>query len=276
MRSPHSFEIEFLIRRCKDDKTSGFIYVRITIDKERAELSLKERIPVADWDSKKKQVRGNSMQVKALNQHMDDVRFKIKLKYRMLLDKEAVITAETVKQAYLGVHALPKGHKLIELLNYFKKIWETKLKPGGFKNYKTTIDQLEKFVKQYNAEGDVLLSQITMEFAVDFEFYIRSHPIRPNDPCDGNGLAKHIQRFKRILNWAKELKWIAANPIDDYSYTMKKPKRKKVTMEELVLLEKCVLVDPILNYVKDLFLYACYSGLAFIDCMALSITHFEL
>ncbi|GAB3366667.1 hypothetical protein GCM10027566_38550 [Arachidicoccus ginsenosidivorans] len=140
MRSPHSFEIEFLIRRCKDDKTSGFIYVRITIDKERAELSLKERIPVADWDSKKKQVRGNSMQVKALNQHMDDVRFKIKLKYRMLLDKEAVITAETVKQAYLGVHALPKGHKLIELLNYFKKIWETKLKPGGFKNYKTTID----------------------------------------------------------------------------------------------------------------------------------------
>lgn len=56
---------------------------------------------------------------------------------------------------------------------------------------------------------------------------------------------------------------------------MKKPKRKKVQMEELVLLEQQAFMDPTLNYVKDLFLYACYSGLAFVDCMALSIDHFE-
>ena len=31
MRSTHSFETEFLIRRCKEDKTTAFIYLRITV-----------------------------------------------------------------------------------------------------------------------------------------------------------------------------------------------------------------------------------------------------
>jgi hypothetical protein len=109
MRSTHSFETEFLIRRCKEDKTTAFIYLRITIDEERAELSLKEQIKVADWDSRTKQVRGNSVQVKALNQYMEDVKFKVKLKHRMLLDKEALITAETVKLAIWACILFKKG-----------------------------------------------------------------------------------------------------------------------------------------------------------------------
>lgn len=43
---------------------------------------------------------------------MEDVKFKVKLKYRMLLDKEALSTAETVKLAYLGVYTVPKGHSI--------------------------------------------------------------------------------------------------------------------------------------------------------------------
>lgn len=275
MRSTHSFLIDFILRRWKEDKTKAFIYARISIDGDRAEISLKEIIDVSDWDPKRQMVQGTGIQVKELNKYIDDVRFKIKLKYRMLLDKEALITAETVKLAYLGVHTIQKGHTLLELLDYYKKIWEHKLKNGGFKNYKTTVDYVKRFIKQYATSGDMYLSQISMELAVDFEFFIRANPVRPNDPCDGNGLAKHIQRFKRILNWAVELKWMEVNPVDKFSSTMKKPKRKKVTMEELVLLEKHPFIDPTLNYVKDLFLYACFSGLAYIDCMALSLSHFE-
>ena len=275
MRSTHSFLIDFILRRCKGDKSKAYIFARISVDGERAEISLKEQIPVSEWDYIRQEVHGTGVQIKAINQYIDDVCFKIKLKYRMLLDKEALITAETVKQAYLGVHTIQKGPKLIDLLDYYKKIWEPKLKNGGFKNYKTTIAYIKRFLQQYAASGDIYLSQISMELAEEFEFFIRANPSKSYDPCEGNGLAKHIQRFKRILSWAVELKWIAVNPIDKFSCAMKKNKRKKAQMEELVLLEQQAFMDPTLNYVKDLFLYACYSGLAFVDCMALSIDHFE-
>ena len=94
-----------------------------------------------------------------------------------------------------------KGHKLKELLAYYKKIWEQKLKNGGFKNYKTTIKYLELFLESKYASGDVYLSQVNGQFATDFEHYIRTIPIKEYDPCKGNGVGKHMQRFKRILNW---------------------------------------------------------------------------
>src|SRR5690349_21475634 len=134
MKSTHTFSLDFLIRKCKENKRKAFIYVRITIDEERREISTKELIPTVDWDSNKGIVKGKTIQVKGINQRLDDIRLKIKSKYRMLEEKETLITAETVKQAYLGVHTLQKGHTLLELVNYYKKIWEPKLRQGGFKN----------------------------------------------------------------------------------------------------------------------------------------------
>src|ERR1700754_4790599 len=136
VKTTHSFSIDFLIRRCKEDKKRALIYARITVDEERKEISLKEQIEAPDWDPKKGSVKGKSETAKSINKHIEDVRFKIKEKYRMLSDKEMLVTAETVKQAYLGTHTQLKGHKLVELMEYYCKIWEPKLKPGGFKNEK--------------------------------------------------------------------------------------------------------------------------------------------
>ena len=47
-----------------------------------------------------------------------------------------------------------------------------------------------------------------MEIAAEFEYYVRNRPIKEYDPCLGNGVAKHIQRFKRIINWGIEIKWL--------------------------------------------------------------------
>src|ERR1700733_2385159 len=123
MKTTHSFGVDFLIRRCKENKNRALIYARITVDEERKEISIKEQINAEDWQPREEMVKGSSIQVKTVNKTIEDVRFKIREKYRMLLDKEALVTAETVKQEYLGVQSILKGHKLIELLDYYYKIW---------------------------------------------------------------------------------------------------------------------------------------------------------
>lgn len=276
MNSTHTFGIDFLIRKCKQDKKKAFIYARITVDEERAEVSTKEQINANDWDPDKEMVKGKTLQVKEINQHIEDIRHKIRSRYRMLLECESLITAERVKQVYLGIYTLQKGHKLTELTDYYKKIWEGKMKEGGFKNYKTTIDYISRFLASNYSSKDIYLSELSSEFMTEFEFYIRNNPIKDHDPCKGNGVGKHIQRFKRIISWAtKEIKWIKLNPIADYSCPIKKSKRKKLVIEFLVILEQKEFQDPVLNYVKDLFLFSCYTGFAYADVMAITESHFE-
>jgi hypothetical protein len=275
MKTTHSFGIDFIIRRCKDNKKRALIYARITVDEERKEISLKEQIDAADWDSKKEIVKGKTEQVKSLNQYIEDVRFRIKEKYRALCDKEMLVTGETVKQAYLGTLTALKGYKLVELLDYYYKIWEPQLKPGGFKKIKTTIGYAKLFLGLNYTDKDIFLSQVDMEFMTNFQHYITYNPIKDHDPCVGNGLAKHIQRFKRIISWAKEIKWITAHLVEEYKCSMTKTKRKKLPIQSVVAIEQQYFADPAISYVKDLFLHSCFTGFAFAEAMALRESHFE-
>ncbi len=278
MRTTHSFSVEFIKRpsRSKKKANKANIYARIWVDGEAAEISLKEEIDANAWDGQAEQVKGRSIQVKSLNDHIDNIREKIRNKYRILQQAEALITAESVKQEYLGMQSQLKGHKLIELMNYYKKIMEPELKPGGFKNIKTTVNYVELFLKTNFPSGDIFLSQVTNEFATNFKHYIRTNPIDPHKPCDGNGLGKHIQRFKRILTWAKdEIKWIKTNPCEGFKSGLKKVRRKKLSFAQVVAIEKQNFPDATIAYVKELFLFSIYAGFAFVDVMALREDHFE-
>ncbi len=275
MKTTHTFGIDFIIRRCKENREKAFIYARITVDGEAKEISLKERISPTEWDNKNETVTGKSIQVKSINNFIEETRFRIKEHYRALQQKEELVTAETVKQSYLGKHTSLKGHSLAELLDYYKKIWEGKLKHGGFKNYRTTIEYIRLFLDNKYTSGDVFLSQLNMQTITEFEYYVRMTPVKKHDPCLGNGLAKHIQRFKRIINWAVEIEWMKTNPFEKYSYPLKRSKRKKLSIQELVALEGKEFQDASLNYVKDLFLYSCFTGLAFVDAMSLKESDFE-
>ena len=129
----------------------------------------------------------------------------------------------------LIIQKVLKGHKLKELLEYYKKIWEPKLKKGGFKNYKTTIKYLELFLNHQFASADVFLSQVDGQFATDFEYYIRTQPIKLHDPCKGNGVGKHIQRFKRIMTWAADdLKWVKENQMQKVFLCNEKIQKEKI------------------------------------------------
>ena len=115
MRSSHSFAINFIKRSSIGDKKNALLYARITLDGERAEISLKESIQTDDWDGHKELVKGKSSQVKSLNAHIEDVRFRIKSTYRELQQAGCFISAASIKQSYLGIHTQQKGHTLIDL-----------------------------------------------------------------------------------------------------------------------------------------------------------------
>ena len=162
MTTTHTFAVDIIIRRNKNDKEKALIYARITVDGETKEISLKESIAVSEWHSKSETVTGKSIRVKSINNAISETRDGIKHKYRWMRAEEIEITAESVKQYYLGEAIPQKGKQLLDLLDYFSKIYGDKLKKGGFKNYKTTIAYIKAFANQQFGNQTVYLKQVDM------------------------------------------------------------------------------------------------------------------
>jgi hypothetical protein len=87
MEATQSFGIDFITRKCKADNKRADIFVRIAANGEIKELSIKQQIDDTNWDNSKEIVKGRTLAVKSIIDHIDNVRYRIKEKYRMLEDK---------------------------------------------------------------------------------------------------------------------------------------------------------------------------------------------
>jgi site-specific recombinase XerD len=260
----------------KKDKANALLYARVSVNGERTEISLKEQIKTEEWDAPREVLKGKLPHVKAINKYIEDVRFRLKEKYRMLEEKGFIITANAIKEAYLGIHkSQNSGHKLIELMNYHEEIFGHELSKGTLKNYYTTKDYVIRFLNLKYKTDDILLRELDFQFITEFKVYIRENPIKKHDPCIGNGLMKHMERLKKLIHWAKQLKWITTDPFDDFKLSFKKSKRKKLDLTELNRIESKNFENSKLSYVKDLFLFSCFTGLAYADVVVLKPENFQ-
>jgi hypothetical protein len=90
------------------------------------------------------------------------------------------------------------------------------LKDGSMKNYYTTERYLEKFLRAKYPSGDIALNQIRYELITALEYYIRNEPIKIGDPCTNNGTMKHLQRLRKMINWAVKNEWIDKRSIQQF------------------------------------------------------------
>jgi hypothetical protein len=127
----------------------------------------------------------------ALNEHIEKVRFHLRETCRKLQQEDKILTAQSLKEAYLGRNSNKKGHTLCELLRYHDKINMGELADGTMKNYEIKEDYINLFLKHQFDRDDIFLSELDFQFITDLEYYIRTNPIKEWDPCQGNGFAKH-------------------------------------------------------------------------------------
>lgn len=271
-----TFSIDFITRVSKKDKSQAFIYARITIDGKVKEISLHHSIPKEKWDHKAEMVNGRNMEAASTNEHIEKVRFRLRETYRKLQEEDNILSAQSVKEAYLGRNSNKKGHTLCELIKYHNKIFSAELAKGTMKNYITTQEYVEQFLLHQFGKQDIFLSELDFQFITDFEYYIRNNPIKEWDSCEGNGLAKHLERLKKIVRWAKKLTWIKEFPFDNYTIKKQKVKRKKLNVVELEKIRTLELLNPMLSYVRDLFIFSCYTGLAYADVAKFSEEDIEI
>ncbi|HSH51674.1 MAG TPA: phage integrase SAM-like domain-containing protein [Bacteroidales bacterium] len=149
--------------------------------------------------------------MRILNNYLDYVYNKLLDCHKQLLEEDKIISANVIKARYLGEDDIHKTLK--ELIAYHNANMITVLKSGTMKNYYTTEKYLNSYLNRKLKVNDIYLKQLNYRFIIDFEQYLRTYKNSKKQlVLANNGVMKHLERFKKMINLALKLEWIVKNP----------------------------------------------------------------
>uniref|UniRef100_UPI00404B5E36 site-specific integrase n=2 Tax=Gelidibacter sp. TaxID=2018083 RepID=UPI00404B5E36 len=272
MQTLDTFGIIFILKLEKQRQGAAPIYARITVNGKRAFISVKRKINITDWNQSAGKGKGNSPKIRQLNSYLDQVYGQLLDAHKQLLAEHKIISSQTLKNRYLGTDETFK--KLTDLLNYHNVNMVNILKAGTMKNYYTTEKYLKEFVQSVMKCEDIYLKQINYRFITDFEHFLRTYkPKTYRLAPTNNGVMKHLERLKKLLNLAQKLEWVEKDPFAKFSLKFDKVEREFLNEQELEDILNYTSTRNALMQTRDIFVFACYTGLSWIDVKNLNTNH---
>lgn len=229
--SKSTFRILFYIRKNQVNKEGkAGIMIRLTVNGEIAQFSSKLDVEPDLWDVNSQKMQGNSLKARRLNSLLEDVRTTLKNHYHDIEVHEAYVTAEKVRNAFLGITS--RQQTLLELFRSHnedvKKLVGISKSAATYAKYDRCMRRLEAFMQSKYRIKDIALKEITHVFITDFETYLRTEC-----GCNENTSAKFMQTFRMIVIVAKNNGWIFADPFVNYKIRLKRVDRGYLTEQEL-------------------------------------------
>ena len=262
----------FYIRRDKTNKKGEApVFMRLTINGERADASIKRFIEPHAWNSAKGKANEKSRGGKDLNLYLDAISANIlRIQRDLELDKKEV-SAQIILNRYLGKEQSDR-HTLMEVFRAHNEkcraLSGISLAPGTVIRYETSLRLTEAFLRTTYKKEDCYLDEITHQFVEDYDFYLRT--VRR---CCHNTTTKYLLNFKKIIRIALAKGWMKKDPFAQIHFHFEPVEREFLEKQELkTILNKEITITR-LAQVRDIFCFCCLTGLAFMDVQQLKPEH---
>jgi site-specific recombinase XerD len=249
------------------------IYMRLTINGTSAEVSLKRSIDPSNWDAPRNKAKGKSQQASDLNDYLNSVRGQIYTHQQIMQERGKVINAKTLLNEFLGI-----GEKQWSLVELFKQHNEDMAKlvgkeysPLTLQRFEAGLKHIETFCKLQYKNEQLPLQEVSAKFIKEFEFYLKS-----TANCQHNSAMKHVKALKKIIRIAIANDFIKKDPFFNYKITQKEVEREVLNEFELQTMAAKEITIERLDIIRDLFLFQCYTGLAYKDLQTLTKEHIQL
>ncbi len=266
--------ILFYIKRAKvNNEGICPIYVRITIQAKRFEFSSNRYVNPEKWSSEGAKVKGSNVEARTINSHLDYLKNQVLEAEKRLFKKDIKITSENLKDELLGTNETKR--MLIPIFqdhnNKIKELIGKEYAPGTLERYETSLKHTKAFLQwKYNV-SDIELTKIDHAFVTDYEFWLRS--VRN---CANNTAVKYIKNFNKIIKICLANDWLDKNPFANYKSKVKEVERVYLSEEEIQSIINKDLKIERLSLVRDIFLFSCFTGLAYIDVKNLTKSHISI
>lgn len=267
-----NFSVLFFLKRPKNYKKGDayFIFLRITVDGIRSEMSTSRCCEPEKWNAKAGKVIGTKEDVKTLNAYLESIKAEVFAAHTLLNVDGVDITADSVKCKYLGKEE--KSHTILEAIKIHNEKMEALVEKDEYASGTLKrFEVLERHVKDYLAEKysrkDFNVKSIDHEFIDGFDFYL--HTTKDNDTNTAN---KHLKNLKKIVTICRKYKWITTDPFFGHILKSKAVHREYLTADELQKITEKQFTTARLSQVRDFFLFSCYTGLSYADVQKLKLS----
>ena len=115
-------------------------------------------------------------------------------------------------------------------------------------------------------QSDVNVNEVDLVMMEKYKHYLMV--VRHNN---NNTTVKYIRNLGKVFNMAVERKIIVSSPIEQLHLKTMEVEKEFLTGGELELLSKKEFSIERLEQVRDIFLFCCYTGLAYVDVHSLTM-----
>ncbi|MFH6965846.1 phage integrase SAM-like domain-containing protein [Flavobacterium sp. FlaQc-28] len=250
------------------------LYCRITLDGNRKQFSTGINIEPEFWNSKKQIVDKNHKSAILHNSLLENTQSKINTIFGILKLQNDPFTIDDIYNKYIGVDIKKEQHfnsYYSQFLIKIQKLIGLEIKQATYNKFLYVSKHLEAFIKWKFKKTDYPLKDLNLQFLHDFEYYLKTVKLQKQITIN-----KTIQRLRTPIKQAISEGFLDRDPFILY-------KSKKVIKEviflstnELKNFEKLELKPRRLQRVQDLFIFCCYTGLAFNEMTNLEKKHIQI
>jgi site-specific recombinase XerD len=256
-----TFTLLFYLKPSTKQSISSPIYLRLTINGIRKAFSINRTIINNDWDPVKQKAKPKSKDAVLINNQIDSLRTNIFETHRVLSDQGIFVTTQILAEELQK----PEEEKL-DFVQYYLQFIKRK---EGMIGVETTIDVVRrhqsicnKFVNflTYKKITSISFDEFDNEIGQDFFSYLKT-------ACklSYNTVVKQMQLFKCVIKDAVQKEYLSRDPFNLLRLSVKEIPRPYLIMEEINAISKLEGLVPRLELVRDIFIFSCFTGLAYID-----------
>ncbi|MDN5284574.1 MAG: recombinase [Mucilaginibacter sp.] len=258
-----NFSLLFYLKKPKNYQAGLVpIYLRITVNGKRSETTTGRECEPSLWNSIAGGLKGTKEDTKSFNAYLDTLQKQVYEAHSQLTEAKSSITAETLRDRLLG-----KSEKTRMLIDVFKDhnkkiatLVGKEYAAGTSIRYQTSLKHTQEYLQWQYKVSDIDIKKIDHDFIANYEFYLRSER-----NCANNSAFKYIKNFKKIVGICLSSGWLDKDPFINYKIRIKQVDRVFLNGDDLQAMADKVFSTERLNQVRDIFLFCCFTGLAYAD-----------
>jgi integrase len=269
----NSFGLSFFLKSPHKSTNIRAIYLRIIVDGIPKETSVKRKWDVERWDPQTERALGNKEDARVLNFFLDTLETRINQFKTDLLYSERTITSQKIMDFVHG-KTVSKAMVMEEFRQHNKEMLAlvpAEYAMATYKRYLTAMSHVQDFLRFKYAIEDIEFRELNHQFVTDYEFYLKT--VRN---CVNNSALKYIACLQKIINRALDKSFIGTDPFKMFKKKRTKTQKKPLTSRELSIIENHVFITQRLSIIRDIFIFQCYTGLAYIDAYQLRKTDVKI
>ena len=265
----NTFAILFYVRNDKVNKNGEVpVYMRITIDKLKAEYATGERIAPNIWNEGR--IKGNSASAKRVKETMDILRGRVMEIRNSYNSEEEPLTARYIVDTLNGkITTKAKSKSVMEVFKLHNgmvyNLIGVDYAKATYTRYETTLKHIKEYMKKKYKVSDLLLTDLDYDFIRGYEIYMKT-----TRKCSHNTTMKYIKMFKVITNYAVKNDWLDKDPFKLFECKIEKIEREHLTEEEIQVIRDKEFSSERLDNVRNIFVFSIFTGLAYVDVASLT------